>query len=109
MPVNPEAKAGKLDRYVALLSPVYNTAGDEIESWNTVDNAWASVIPVSGVEGNDANRTVAMIYFQVQMRFRPDIDERWRIQNGPMLLEIISKMNVEDRGASLRLQCKEVK
>jgi len=105
---NPEVDAGSLDKRVALLRPVYNAYQDEIDSWEPVGSVWAAMAPASGMEANEAGHTVAVTVVPVVIRYRSDIDARWRLSLGARVFEVEALVNVGERGAQLRLTCKEV-
>jgi SPP1 family predicted phage head-tail adaptor len=105
---NPEVNAGDLDRRVTLLSPVYNTYQDEIVDWSPVAQVWAKMAPNFGQEINEAGRTVAVVQSIVNIRYRSDIDARWRLQMGSRLFEVAAILNPMERRAQLQLNCKEV-
>lgn len=106
--VNPEINAGPLDKRVTLLAPVYNEFQDEIVDWNPVANVWASMTPNYGQEINEAGRTVAVVQVPVVIRYRRDIDARWRLRLGSRTFEIAAILNVLERNSQLQLTCKEV-
>jgi SPP1 family predicted phage head-tail adaptor len=105
---NPEVYAGDLDRRVTLLSPVYSDYQDEIIDWTPVADVWASMTPNFGQEINEAGRTVAVSQIPVVIRYRADIDARWRLQMGTRFFEIAAILNPLERRAQLQLTCKEV-
>ena len=109
MPDNPEIAAGQLDRRVTLLAPVYaDEFQDEITGWQPVTDVWAAIAPALGAEDNEAGRTVAVKTIPVVIRYRTDIDERWRIQDGPHTYGIDAIADPLRRRAALTLTCKEV-
>lgn len=109
MPVkNAEIEAGTLDRRVTLLRPVYNEYQDEITDWEAVADVWAHVGPNYGQEiTHEGKRVAATKLIPVVIRFRSDIDERWRIRDGKWTYEIDAILDVERRGAQLAINCKE--
>ena len=109
MSATPELEAGTLDRRVSLLAPVYNAAGDEIDSWQKVTDVWAAIVPTSAVEGNASARNVTQTYVQITMRYRTDIDPRWRIVDAPITYEIEGLVSPLARRAGLRMYAKEVR
>jgi len=105
---NPEAEAGTLDKRVTLLKPIYNAYQDEIIDWESVTDVWASMSPNYGQEINEAGRTVAVVQVPVVIRYRSDIDARWRLKLGARVFEVNAILNAQERGAQLQLTCKEV-
>src|SRR5262252_1852254 len=108
MPQDHEIEAGLLNQRVMLLAPVYNADGDEITSWQTVEKVWAAVEPAGGTQLALANQDISELPVQVRIRFRRDIDARWRIQDGPHTYEVQAVADVSRRQATLALNCREV-
>ncbi len=109
MPEHPTIEAGKLDKRVTLLQPVYNDPEqDEITDWNRVADVWASIGPTFGQEVNQAGRTVATTLVPIVIRYRTDIDPRWRIQDRERLYRIKGILDVARLHVQLQLNCEEV-
>lgn len=108
MPEHPGIEAGVLDKRVTLLEPVYNPEQDEIISWNPVTSVWAGIMPQVGREMNQAGRTVAVSQIPIVIRYRTDIDARWRIQDRDRTYRIHSIVDVLRRHVQLQLACEEV-
>lgn len=105
---NPEPDAGALDRRVVLLKPVYNQWQDEIDAWEPAASTWAQIRPAVAQEASDSGRMVMYTQVPVMMRYRTDVDARWRIQDGPHVYEIVSIADPERRQARLELVCREI-
>lgn len=105
---NPEILAGILDKRVTLLEPVYNEHQDEITGWRLVTDVWASVTPNFGQEQDEASRTVSVNRLAIVIRYRSDIDARWRLRDGRHTYEIDALFDVQRRGSQLQLHCKEI-
>jgi SPP1 family predicted phage head-tail adaptor len=114
----PELDTGKLDKRVTLLRPVYaNAYQDEILVgedgelvYEPVADVWASVGPNFGQEmGNEGARTVATKMVPVVIRYRSDIDERWRILDREHTYSIDAILDVQRRRSQLQLACKEIR
>jgi len=108
MPQHPSIEAGTLDKRVTLLQPVYNPEQYEITGWNAVTDVWASIGPVFGQEVNQAGRTVATVQVPVVIRYRTDIDARWRIQDREKVYTIKGILDIARRHVQLQLNCEEV-
>jgi SPP1 family predicted phage head-tail adaptor len=106
-----ELAAGTLDKRVTLQMPVLNEEQDEIVSWQDIATVWAGIAPASGLEEDAAARVVAITDVVVTLRFRGDLDQRWRIKetHTGVTYEIRGIVNALRRGAGLELQCREVK
>lgn len=107
MPV-PEIDAGSLARRVTLLRPVYNEFQDEITGWDPVADVWAAVNPNFGQEVSEALRTVATVLVPIVIRYRTDIDARWRIRDREQEYEVKGKLDIARRHVQLQLSCEEV-
>jgi SPP1 family predicted phage head-tail adaptor len=111
MPVkNPEIEVGTLDKRVTLLRPVYaNEYQDEIAAWEAVAEVWASIGPNFGQEiTHEGARVVATSMVPVVIRFRSDIDGRWRIRDRGHEYAIDAILDVQRRRSQLQIACKEV-
>lgn len=109
--MNPELDAGALDRIITLAQPVYKDEfEDEILEYEPVTDVWASVVPelVRPSEGNSSQRMTSSTAVTVTIRFRTDIDARWRITDGSHQYEIRSIQDTMRRSAHLVLNCTEV-
>jgi SPP1 family predicted phage head-tail adaptor len=109
MPVNnPEIEAGQLDKRVTLLKPIYNDFEDEIVDWEPVADVWASIAPNWAQEIDEARRTVAIQQLPIVIRYRSDIDARWRIRDEGRTYEIEGPLDIQRRKAQLQLNCRGV-
>lgn len=111
MPVkNAELEAGTLDRRVTLLRPLYNEFEDEITDWEPVADVWAHIAANYGQEiAHEGARYVASKMVPVTIRYRSDIDERWRIRDRERTYEIDAILDVEDRRVQMSIACKEIR
>ena len=83
--------AGALDQRVSLLRPVYeNEFQDEISGYT------------------EAGRTVERVTVLITIRYRTDLDQRWRIGRGVQVWEIQGIVNPLNRNERLDLSCREV-
>ena len=104
----PAVNAGALDKRVTLLRPVYNEWQDEVASWEPVSEVWASIGPVLVTERNEADRIVSWAQVPIVIRYRADLDPRWRIQYRTHTYEIDGMRDILARHVQLELTCKEV-
>ena len=100
--------AGDLDTRVTLLSPVYNEFEDEIVDWTPVTEVWAAINPSYGQEMTGSDRTVSVLQVPIVIRFRTDIDSRWRVRDRNHEYEIKAIVDVARMGVQLQLICDEV-
>jgi SPP1 family predicted phage head-tail adaptor len=105
---DPTVAAGELDRRVALLRPLYNDPEDEITGWEEVAKVWAGIDPNFAQETNEAGRQVESVLVSVVIRYRRDIDPRWRIQDREHLYEIKGMQDIARRRVRWQLSCQEV-
>jgi len=107
---DPNLAAGELDRRVTLLAPVYsNEFQDEISDWQAMTDVWATVEPgTGGIEVTEAERTVQTVITEITIRYRTDIDARWRVQDREHVYEIRGIADIVRRRATLVLNCMEV-
>ena len=105
---DPTIAAGDLDRRVTLLAPILNTPEDEATGWQTVATVWAGIDSDFAGEGNEGSREVEQILLSIIIRYRSDIDARWRIQDHEHLYEIKGIQDIARRRVHLQLSCQEV-
>jgi SPP1 family predicted phage head-tail adaptor len=104
----PEIDAGELDRRVTLLAPVYNASQDEIVDWTPMADVWAAVLPGAGQEVDRTAREVGITEIAIVIRYRSDIDGRWRIRDHERLFEINGMTDTARRHVHWSLACQEV-
>lgn len=107
----PATAAGKFNRRVALWKPIYsrNPAGETTQSWQQVAAVWASIESTGKAEATIAGQVTQAVTHTVRIRYRPDIDETWRVVRGGKILSIASIVNVDLQNAVLELVCGESK
>ena len=107
--IDPTVGAGDLDKRVTLLQPVYSDSfQDEITGYQAVADVWAGVDPESGMEMDASGRTVEVSGVAIVIRWRADIDARWRIQDHEHTYRILGLADVARRRVHLSLNCQEV-
>jgi SPP1 family predicted phage head-tail adaptor len=104
----PGIDAGTLDKRVTLLAPVYNEFEDEIVDWRPVEEVWAGINANYGREQESSGRTIALTDLPLTIRYRSDVDKRWRVQFGGRLFDINGILNTLERNERLTLLCQEV-
>src|SRR5215471_14305997 len=103
---DPRISAGDLDQRVTLLSPVYNPEDDEIVQWSPVITVWAYVEPNSALEQTGSQRTVADTDIVMVIRYRKDVDARWRIVHRGAVYQIHGLLNIISRRERLEILCR---
>ena len=85
-----------------------NDTQDETTDWEPVSDVWAAVDPNFSQEANEANRELLTVLIAVTIRYRRDVDARWRIQDAEHVYEIKGMQDISRRRSQLRLSCQEV-
>lgn len=72
---------GKLDQQIVLQSLTEtNSFGELTQSWTTVATVWGHVTEARGQEAFESARLNASETIRVKIRYRTDINDKWRIQ-----------------------------
>ncbi len=103
--------AGDLDRLVEIQTPSYNAAGDEIESWDTVDaEVWACIDEYGGDESeSEGMRRRSWQMATIYIRYREDLNTPMRIVDGGRTWDVRSLGRLRSsRGHMLQMKCREV-
>lgn len=97
--------AGGLRHRVLLQQPVRidDGAGGAVQSWETIAELWAAVLPVSGDERLSADALTGRLTHEVWIRYRPGVTRAMRFQHAGRTLDINAVL--EDRGLRHRLRC----
>jgi SPP1 family predicted phage head-tail adaptor len=84
--------------------------GEEAISWADHFSAWASIEPLRGREYLESKQIEADVDTRIRLRHQPDKQPlpRMRIAFGSRTFEIVSVVNVKEKGAELNLMCKEL-
>jgi SPP1 family predicted phage head-tail adaptor len=109
MPNLSDIDAGDLDRRVQLLAPVYaDEFEDEIVGWQVMATVWAGIRPAAQDEVNEAGRVVSRVSVPVVIRYRSDIDARWRIQDRDQIYQVRSVADAGRQQTRLDIQCEQI-
>ena len=118
-------KAGKLDKRLGLWRPDYGDAkyddGElydqavysdgfqaQIAAWIPVGKVWASIEQPEAKEIDEAARKVAVVEIKIVIRYRSDIDHRWRLTHRTDMFEVFGITNPLNRYERLELDCRQV-
>lgn len=73
--------SGKLRHRIELQSPIQHqdSYGDIENMWETIDDIWAEIVPLSAREFISANSEQSKVIARITIRHRNDIDHTWRI------------------------------
>ena len=101
--------SGRYTKRIKLEKPIQikNSYNELEETWQTVGERWANVIPMRSRELLAAGQVNEQINHRVEIRYIKDLDSTWRIVYRDKVLNIDSVINVEDRNRYLELVCIE--
>jgi len=102
--------AGRLKHWIAILrnDPTKDDAGDLQDSWSTVLERSAEVMPLTGRKLTEARQISEEVTHQVTMRYEPDVKAGiMRVEYDGRILEIENVINVNEANEDLLLMCKE--
>ena len=100
---------GKMRYQVKLQSPTSTTdaGGGRSQAWTTLGTIWANIVPKSGKERFKHDQIQDTTTHDVTIRYRPDIDAKYRILYGSRTFSIKSILNVDERDRFYLLSCTE--
>lgn len=101
-------QAGKLDRQIVLksYSEVKDSSGGITETYTDVATVWADVIALRGSQFIAAQQTNSQITTKFRIRYRSDIDARWRIGFKGKVYDIIGVPVEVGRNETLEIMAK---
>lgn len=87
-----------------------NVAGEAVGSWATITNGrrWAYIAPLSAREWFESRAENAEATHLVRIRQMDGITIRMRVLFGTRTFEVVSLVDIEERGKYLHLLCTEV-
>lgn len=100
---------GSLRYRVELQQPVRigDGGGGAVESWETVAELWAAVLPIDGEERLAADAVSGRITHEVRIRHRGGVTPSMRFHLEGRVLEIRAVMAADGRRRRLRCLCLE--
>jgi SPP1 family predicted phage head-tail adaptor len=100
---------GKMRYQVKLQSPTSTTdaGGGRSQVWSTLGTIWANIVPKSGTERYKHDQIEDTTTHDVYIRYRSDIDAKYRILYGSRVFSIKAILNVEERDRFYLLSCTE--
>ena len=100
---------GKMRYQVKLQSPANTTdaGGGRSQTFTTLATIWANIVPKSGTERYKHDQIQDQTTHDVFIRYRSDIDPKYRILYGTRVFSIKSILNVEERDRFYLLSCTE--
>jgi len=97
-------RVGKLDQKIVLLSPTEsNVDGEATSSFSTAATVWGDVISERGTEVFEAARTNARETIRVNIHYRSDVTDKWRLTWQGQTYDIVYIDRAERRQGDLWL------
>lgn len=81
------------------------------ETWSNVTGLTsipAAVWPISAKEHRQQGKLEMEITHQIRVRYNSSIEEKYRIKFGTRYFNIVSKINMEERGVMLDIMAREI-
>ncbi len=102
-------RAGELRHKLTLQrsSKTRAVGGKRTTTWTDVAELYASIKPLSGDELQTAKATNAKASHEITTRYRAGITPKHRFTLGSRTFNIESVINVDERGATLKMVCGE--
>lgn len=104
-------EAGKLRHRVELqrVAVTIDTHGDQVKTWTTLAEVWASVEQLSGREFLQASASSSDITVRIRIRGRSDLvlTPKDRVKFGDRTFDIRHALDWGDRGVETQLLCTE--
>lgn len=100
---------GKMRHRVHLQSATNttDTGGGLAQVWADVDKVYVSIEPKNGSESFRQGQIQDKTTHELTMRYRTDIDTKYRIKYGARLFNINHIKNIDERDRFLLLTCEE--
>lgn len=104
-----ELNAGNLRHRVAIEAVVRtpDLGGGAAETWVTVAEAWAEIVPASGTEALDADQIAGRVSHVLHLRTGIGIEPEMRIRMGARVFEIRAVIDLAERRRWLRILVEE--
>lgn len=104
-------QAGKLRKRMIIQTPTgaVDAFGEQTSTWITITTVWAEFLSSRGDEGEQSGRMEASISHQVRIRYQSalTLTTGMRLVNGSRYFDIVSIVDVEERGREWILGVKE--
>ena len=104
-------RAGELRKYVTIQEKTGETRdsyGSLTWTWQTLQQVYAAIEPLSGREFFDAQEVQADVSVRIRIRALAGVKPDMRVVYGSRVLEILSVLDLEERGQEMHLMCREV-
>lgn len=101
-------RAGKMNRRVVLQSPNqierFDSFGQPVADWITIGTYWAQIVPLRGLELQNARQIKARAEVKIIMRYPGvNIGPEWRAVYGSRVFGLVDVQNIE--AANRRVEC----
>lgn len=104
-------RSGRLRHRIAIQAVTESrdaNTGEVSESWATAATVWGAITPTSGGETWRNLQVQPTTTHVVEIRHYSGLTPRHRLQYDSRTLEIMHVTNVEERGRTMLVQCKEM-
>lgn len=100
-------KAGDLRDFITIenQTPTQIGSGEEIPTWGTFAQVYASIEPVSGREYFVANQTANAATTRIRIRYYPGVVPQMRVVHGGKIYNILDVLDVMNRHREQHLMC----
>lgn len=104
-----DMKIGELRHRMRLevVSRTSDGAGGADETWSLVAELWASLKPLSGQEGLEADRVAGHVTHEVVVRYRPGVVPAMRLVLGARVFDVRAVLDIDERRRFLRCLVEE--
>lgn len=89
------------------VSRVDDGAGGADETWATVAELWAGLIPLSGIENDVADQLTGRVTHEIWVRYRTGVKPAMRFRSGNRIFEIRAVIDAGERRRFLRCLAEE--
>ncbi len=104
-------QAGKLRKRVTIQTPTgaVDAFGEQTSTWTTLATVWGEPQNEGGAEGTEGARMQADVTEVISIRYYPGLTltPGMRLVIGTRYLDVVSVVNVEERGVEWLLSCRE--
>jgi head-tail adaptor len=99
-------RAGQLRHRFELQAPAATVAGGDVTpAYDSRGFAWGEL---EGLTGTNRGGITAEAEYRIRVRFRADLDPRWRVVSGSRVFGIISAVDPDGRRRELVLLAREI-
>jgi SPP1 family predicted phage head-tail adaptor len=109
--MNAAPSIGARRHYVTLEAPIDTSDdnGGATRIYAPVATFWARVVPRAAAMIDRADQQQQQVSYDIYFRARPDLTAAMRLTLGARRFQILAFNEVDERGATMRALCEEVK